>query len=155
MSGLTLRPGGQKMPRSPNVGFIFQFYNLIPVLTAVENVELPLILTPLSKKARRRAHAETALEVVGLADLMHHYPRQLSGGQEQRVAIASAIVTDLAILAADEPTGGLDKVSAEEVLNLMDRLNPELNQPILVVAHHPPAAERARSVRHLDRVALA
>src|SRR5262245_63213836 len=94
MSGLTLRPGGQKMPRSPNVGFIFQFYNLIPVLTAVENVELPLILTPLSKKARR-AHAETALEVVGLADLMHHYPRQLSGGQEQRVVIARAIVTEI------------------------------------------------------------
>src|SRR5215472_11707366 len=154
MSGLTLRPGGQKMPRSPNVGFIFQFYNLIPVLTAVENVELPLILTPLSKKARR-AHTETGLEVVGLADLMHHYPRQLSGGQEQRVAIASAIVTDLAILVADEPTGGLDKVSAEEVLNLMDRLNRELNETILMVTHDPRAAERARSVRHLEKGELA
>src|SRR5262245_64337178 len=107
MSGLTLRPGGQKMPRSPNVGFIFQFYNLIPVLTAVENVELPLILTPLSKKARR-AHAETALEVVGLADLMHHYPRQLTGGQEQRVALADAIATDPTVLVADGTTAELD-----------------------------------------------
>jgi len=124
------------------------------VLTAVENVELPLILTPLSKKARR-AHKETALEVVGLADLMHHYPRQLSGGQEQRVAIARAIVTDPAILVADEPTGDLDKVSAEEVLNLMDRLNRELNKTILMVTHDPRAAERARSVRHLEKGELA
>jgi putative ABC transport system ATP-binding protein len=129
--------------RSRNVGFIFQFYNLIPVLTAVENVELPLILTPLSKK-QRRTHAETALEVVGLADRMHHYPRQLSGGQEQRVAIARAIATDPAILVADEPTGDLDKVSAEEVLHLMDRLNRELNKTILMVTHDPRAAERAR-----------
>ena len=140
--------------RSRNVGFIFQFYNLIPVLTAVENVELPLILTPLSKK-RRRAHAETALEVVGLAERMHHYPRQLSGGQEQRVAIASAIVTDLAILVADEPTGDLDKVSAEEVLDLMDRLNRELTKTILMVTHDPRAAERARSVHHLEKGELA
>src|SRR5207244_9608260 len=108
--------------RSRNVGFIFQFYNLIPVLTAVENVELPLILTPLSKK-ERRDHAETALRIVGLADRAYHYPRQLSGGQEQRVAIARAIVTDPTILVADEPTGDLDKTSAEEVLGLMDRLN--------------------------------
>ena len=140
--------------RSRNVGFIFQFYNLIPVLTAVENVELPLILTPLSKK-QRRAHAETALEVVGLAKRMHHYPRQLSGGQEQRVAIARAIATDPAILVADEPTGDLDKVSAEEVLNLMDRLNRELNKTILMVTHDPRAAERARSVRHLEKGELA
>ena len=140
--------------RSRNVGFIFQFYNLIPVLTAVENVELPLILTPLSKK-QRRAHAETALEVVGLADRMHHYPRQLSGGQEQRVAIARAIATDPAILVADEPTGDLDKVSAEEVLDLMDRLNRELNKTILMVTHDPRAAERARSVRHLEKGELA
>ena len=126
--------------RSRNVGFIFQFYNLIPVLTAVENVELPLILTPLSKK-QRRAHAETALEVVGLAERMHHYPRQLSGGQEQRVAIARAIASDPAILVADEPTGDLDKVSAEEVLNLMDRLNRELNKTILMVTHDPRAAD--------------
>ncbi|MBI2183105.1 MAG: ABC transporter ATP-binding protein [Deltaproteobacteria bacterium] len=120
--------------RSRNVGFIFQFYNLIPVLTAIENVELPLILTPLSK-AERRAHAETALGVVGLADRMHHYPRQLSGGQEQRVAIARAIATDPAILVADEPTGDLDKVSAEEVLNLIERLNRELGKTILMVTH--------------------
>jgi putative ABC transport system ATP-binding protein len=136
--------------RSHNVGFIFQFYNLIPVLTAVENVELPLILTPLSK-SERRAHAETALAVVGLADRMVHYPRQLSGGQEQRVAIARAIVTDPAILVADEPTGDLDKQSAEEVLDLMDRLNAELNKTILMVTHDPRAAERARSTRHLEK----
>ena len=136
--------------RSRTIGFIFQFYNLIPVLTAVENVELPLILTPLSK-AERRAHAETALGVVGLADRMHHYPRQLSGGQEQRVAIARAIVTDPAILVADEPTGDLDKVSAEEILNLIERLNRELNKTILMVTHDPRAAERARSVRQLDK----
>lgn len=140
--------------RSRNVGFIFQFYNLIPVLTAVENVELPLILTPLSKK-QRRAHAETALAVVGLAERMHHYPRQLSGGQEQRVAIARAIATDPTILVADEPTGDLDKVSAEEVLDLMDRLNRELNKTILMVTHDPRAADRARSVRHLEKGELA
>jgi putative ABC transport system ATP-binding protein len=140
--------------RSRNVGFIFQFYNLIPVLTAVENVELPLILTPLSKK-ERRAHAEMALEVVGLAERMHHYPRQLSGGQEQRVAIARAIATDPAILVADEPTGDLDKVSAEEVLDLMEQLNRELNKTILMVTHDPRAAERARSVRHLEKGELA
>ena len=140
--------------RSRTIGFIFQFYNLIPVLTAVENVELPLILTPLSK-AERRAHAETALGVVGLADRMHHFPRQLSGGQEQRVAIARAIVTDPAILVADEPTGDLDKVSAEEVLNLIERLNRELNKTILMVTHDPRAAERARSVRQLDKGELA
>jgi putative ABC transport system ATP-binding protein len=140
--------------RSRNVGFVFQFYNLIPVLTALENVELPLILTPLDKK-ERRVHAETALTVVGLADRMHHYPRQLSGGQEQRVAIARAIATDPAILVADEPTGDLDKNSAEEVLNLMDRLNRELNKTILMVTHDPRAAERARSVRHLDKGELA
>jgi len=140
--------------RSRNVGFIFQFYNLIPVLTALENVELPLILTPLSKQ-ERRGHAETALEVVGLADRLHHYPRQLSGGQEQRVAIARAIATDPAILVADEPTGDLDKISAEEVLDLMDRLNRELNKTILMVTHDPRAAERARSKRHLEKGELA
>lgn len=140
--------------RSRTVGFIFQFYNLIPVLTALENVELPLILTPLSKK-ERRAHAETALQVVGLADRLDHYPRQLSGGQEQRVAIARAIVTDPSIIVADEPTGDLDKVSAEEVLDLMDRLNRELNKTILMVTHDPRAAERARSVRHLEKGELA
>jgi putative ABC transport system ATP-binding protein len=140
--------------RSRNVGFIFQFYNLIPVLTALENVELPLILTPLSKQ-QRRAHAETALQAVGLGDRMHHYPRQLSGGQEQRVAIARAVATDPAILVADEPTGDLDKTSAEEVLDLMDRLNRELNKTILMVTHDPRAAERARSQRHLEKGELA
>jgi putative ABC transport system ATP-binding protein len=140
--------------RSRNVGFIFQFYNLIPVLTAVENVELPLILTPLSKK-QRRAHAETALEVVGLAERLHHYPRQLSGGQEQRVAIARAIATDPTILVADEPTGDLDKTSAEEVLGLMERLNRELKKTILMVTHDPRAAERARATRHLEKGELA
>src|SRR5213594_357598 len=136
--------------RSRNVGFIFQFYNLIPVLTAVENVELPLILTPLSKK-QRRAHAETALEVVGLAERMHHYPRQLSGGQEQRVAIARAIASDPAILVADEPTGDLDRKSAEEVLTLLERLNKEFKKTIVMVTHDPHAAERAHLVRHLDK----
>ncbi len=140
--------------RSHNIGFIFQFYNLIPVLTALENVELPLILSPLSKK-ERRAHAETALEVVGLADRMHHYPRQLSGGQEQRVAIARAVATDPAILVADEPTGDLDKQSADEILQLMERLNRELNKTILMVTHDPRAAERARSTRQLDKGELA
>jgi putative ABC transport system ATP-binding protein len=140
--------------RSRHIGFIFQFYNLIPVLTALENVELPLLLTPLSKK-ERRAHAETALEIVGLAERIDHYPRQLSGGQEQRVAIARAIATDPAILVADEPTGDLDKTSAEEVLDLMDRLNRELNKTILMVTHDPRAAERARSIRHLEKGELA
>jgi putative ABC transport system ATP-binding protein len=140
--------------RSRHIGFIFQFYNLIPVLTAVENVELPLILTPLSKR-ERRAHAEAALSVVGLDDRMHHYPRQLSGGQEQRVAIARAIATDPAILVADEPTGDLDRVSAEEVLRLMERLNSELNKTILMVTHDPRAAERARSIRRLEKGELA
>jgi len=140
--------------RSRNVGFIFQFYNLIPVLTALENVELPLILTPLSKK-ERRAHAEMALAVVGLAERMHHYPRQLSGGQEQRVAIARAVASDPAILVADEPTGDLDKASAEEVLELMDRLNRELNKTILMVTHDPHAAARARSIRHLEKGEMA
>jgi putative ABC transport system ATP-binding protein len=140
--------------RSRNVGFIFQFYNLIPVLTALENVELPLLLAPLSKP-ERRAHAEMALKIVGLGDRMHHYPRQLSGGQEQRVAIARAVVSDPTILVADEPTGDLDKVSAEEVLALMERLNRELKKTILMVTHDPRAAERARSIRHLEKGELA
>jgi putative ABC transport system ATP-binding protein len=140
--------------RARTVGFIFQFYNLIPVLTALENVELPLLLTPLSKK-ERQVHARTALEVVGLADRLQHYPRQLSGGQEQRVAIARAIATDPAILVADEPTGDLDKVSAADVLELMVRLNRELGKTILMVTHDPRAAEKARSVRHLEKGELA
>ena len=140
--------------RAHSVGFIFQFYNLIPVLTAVENVELPLLLTPLSR-AERREHAATALAIVGLDDRMHHYPRQLSGGQEQRVAIARAIATDPTILVADEPTGDLDKASAEEVLGLMERLNRELKKTILMVTHDPRAAERARAIRHLEKGELA
>src|ERR1044071_7948614 len=136
--------------RSQNVGFVFQFYNLIPVLTAVENVELPLTLTSLDKK-ERRAHAEAALTIVGLADRMHHYPRQLSGGQEQRVAIARAVATDPEILVADEPTGDLDRKSAEEVLTLLERLNREYKKTFLMVTHDPHAAERAHLVRHLDK----
>ncbi len=136
--------------RSNHVGFIFQFYNLIPVLTAFENVELPLLLTSLSKKERRR-HVETALSVVGLADRMHHYPKQLSGGQEQRVAIARAIAADPTILVADEPTGDLDKKSAEEILTLLERLNTEFKKTIVMVTHDPRAAERAHVVRHLDK----
>ncbi|HEY2989171.1 MAG TPA: ABC transporter ATP-binding protein [Candidatus Binatia bacterium] len=140
--------------RSRNVGFVFQFYNLIPVLTALENVELPLLLAPLSKN-QRREHAETALKIVGLADRMDHYPRQLSGGQEQRVAIARAVVSDPTLLVADEPTGDLDKTSAEEVLTLMERLNRELRKTILMVTHDPRAAERARTIRHLEKGELA
>jgi putative ABC transport system ATP-binding protein len=140
--------------RSRNVGFIFQFYNLIPVLTALENVELPLLLSPLAK-AERRGHAESALRLVGLADRLDHYPRQLSGGQEQRVAIARAIVTDPTMLVADEPTGDLDKASAEEVLNLLERLNRELGKTVLMVTHDPRAAEKARTIRHLEKGELA
>jgi putative ABC transport system ATP-binding protein len=136
--------------RSTHVGFIFQFYNLIPVLTAYENVELPLLLTPLSKKERRE-HVEMALNVVGLADRMHHYPKQLSGGQEQRVAIARAIATDPTILVADEPTGDLDKNSADEILTLLERLNQEFRKTIVVVTHDPRAAEKAHTIRHLDK----
>ena len=136
--------------RSTHVGFVFQFYNLIPVLTAYENVELPLLLTSLSKKERRQ-HVETALTVVGLQDRMQHYPKQLSGGQEQRVAIARAIATDPAILVADEPTGDLDKNSADEILMLLERLNTEFHKTIVMVTHDPRAAEKARVVRHLDK----
>jgi putative ABC transport system ATP-binding protein len=136
--------------RSTHVGFIFQFYNLIPVLTAYENVELPLLLAPLSKKERRQ-HVEMALTVVGLKDRMRHYPKQLSGGQEQRVAIARAIATDPTILVADEPTGDLDKHSADEILLLLERLNREFKKTIVMVTHDPRAAERALVVRHLEK----
>jgi len=136
--------------RAANVGFIFQFYNLMPVLTAFENVELPLLLTGLSRKERRE-HAELALRVVNLSDRMEHYPSQLSGGQQQRVAIARAIVTDPAILVADEPTGDLDRVSAEEVLQLMDRLVREFGKTIIMVTHDPRAAGKAHVVRHLEK----
>ncbi|HTK82024.1 MAG TPA: ABC transporter ATP-binding protein [Bacteroidota bacterium] len=136
--------------RSKNIGFVFQFYNLMPVLTAFENVELPLLLSKLDKK-QRKEHVELALEVVGLKDRMGHYPKQLSGGQEQRVAIARAIVTDPTLLVADEPTGDLDKVSAEEILNLLERLNSEFKKTIVMVTHDPRAAERAHKSRHLDK----
>lgn len=136
--------------RSHHVGFVFQFYNLIPVLTAYQNVELPLLLTDLSRKEKRE-HVETALKIVGLEDRMSHYPRQLSGGQEQRVAIARAIVTDPTIIVADEPTGDLDKTSAEEILELMVQLNRQFNKTIIMVTHDPRAAEKAHKVIHLDK----
>jgi putative ABC transport system ATP-binding protein len=139
--------------RSQSVGFIFQFYNLIPVLTATENVELPLLLTRLSKKERRE-RALTALKVVGLADRAHHYPRQLSGGQEQRVAIARAIVGDPKVLVADEPTGDLDAKSAEEILALMESLNRDFKKTIVMVTHDPRAAERAHIQHHLEKGVL-
>ncbi len=136
--------------RSQHVGFVFQFYNLLPVLTAFENVELPLLLTSLSK-AERKKHVELALNIVGLGDRIHHYPKQLSGGQEQRVAIARAIVTDPTILVADEPTGDLDKHSAEEILTLLERLNKEFKKTIVMVTHDPRAAEKAHIVHHLEK----
>jgi putative ABC transport system ATP-binding protein len=136
--------------RAGNVGFIFQFYNLIPVLTAFENVELPLHLTGLTK-AQRREHVEAALSMVSLTDRMDHYPGQLSGGEEQRVAIARAVVIDPVILVADEPTGDLDRKSAEDVLGLMDRLNTELGKTIIMVTHDPHAAGRAHLIRHLEK----
>lgn len=139
--------------RSRNVGFIFQFYNLIPVLTAVENVELPLLLTNLTR-AERRERALTALRVVGLADRARHYPRQLSGGQEQRVAIARAIVTDPAVLVADEPTGDLDASSAEDILDLIGTLNADFGKTIVMVTHDPRAASRAHIEWHLEKGVL-
>ena len=139
--------------RAVHVGFIFQFYNLIPVLTAFENVELPLLLTPLNRRERRE-HVEAALEVVGLADRMEHYPSQLSGGQQQRVAIARAVVSDPSILVADEPTGDLDRVSAEDILGLMARLNKDFGKTIIMVTHDPRAAEKAHIVRHLEKGVL-
>ncbi len=136
--------------RSSTMGFIFQQYNLIPVLNALENVELPLLLTKLSS-AERKKRAQTALRVVGLEDRMKHYPRQLSGGQEQRVAIARAIVNDPQIIVADEPTGDLDRKSADEILTLLGRLNTEFQKTILMVTHDPLAAERAGEIHKLDK----
>src|SRR5437762_3461413 len=140
--------------RARHIGFIFQMYNLIPVLSAFENVELPLLLTKLSK-SQRREHVETALKIVGLADRMRHYPRQLSGGQEQRVAIARAIVTDPTILVADEPTGDLDAKNAAETLDLLQRLNVEFKKTIIMVTHDPKAASCARNTLHLEKGLLA
>jgi putative ABC transport system ATP-binding protein len=139
--------------RSRTMGFIFQAYNLLPVLTALENVELPLLLVGLSA-AERKKRAETALRIVGLDDRMDHYPRQLSGGQEQRVTIARAIVNDPTIIVADEPTGDLDRKSAEDVLALLERLNKEFKKTILMVTHDPAAAERATVIRRLNKGAL-
>ena len=139
--------------RAAHVGFIFQFYNLMPVLTAFENVELPLLLTGLSRRDRRE-HVETALEMVGLADRSDHYPNELSGGQQQRVAIARALIADPTLIVADEPTGDLDRHTGEEILNLMDQLNRELGKTIVMVTHDPRAAGRARRMVHLEKGVL-
>jgi len=156
----TIRVGGMEITslsemdlaawRATHVGFIFQFYNLIPVLSALENVELPLHLTSLSH-AERREHAFMALGLVNLEHRLGHYPGQLSGGEQQRVAIARAIVTDPTILVADEPTGDLDRVSAEEILDLVERLNRELGKTIIMVTHDPRAAKRAKVLKHLEK----
>jgi len=139
--------------RNHTIGFIFQTFNLIPVLTAFENVELPLLLTKLSK-SQRRSHVETALNLVGLGERMTHYPRQLSGGQEQRVAIARAIVTDPALILADEPTGDLDAQSADEILAILEKLNKEFKKTVVMVTHDPRAAKHAHVTRHLDKGVL-
>src|ERR1700688_3711435 len=139
--------------RARHVGFIFQMYNLIPVLTAFQNVELPLLLTRLSK-AERRKHIETVLSVVGLADRMNHYPRQLSGGQEQRVAIARAIVSDPTFLLCDEPTGDLDRKSADEIMELIHRLVKEYGKTVLMVTHDPVVANQADTTLHLEKGVL-
>lgn len=136
--------------RSSNIGFVFQFYNLLPVLTAYENVELPLLLTNLTSK-QKKERVEAVLRVVGLEDRMDHYPRQLSGGQQQRVAIARAVVTDPTLLIGDEPTGDLDRKSAEEILTLLSRLNTEFKKTIIMVTHDPHAAESAHKIQHLDK----
>ena len=136
--------------RARHIGYVFQTYNLIPVLTAAENVELPLALTHLSRR-ERVDHVKTALRLVGLADRMDHYPRQLSGGQEQRVGVARAIVSDPTMILADEPTGNLDRESADDILTLLARLNRELGKTIVMVTHDPRAAERAQMIRHLEK----
>ena len=145
--------GGLSKWRSQNVGFVFQLYNLLPVLTAEKNVELPLLLTKLSK-AERRKRADIALRVVGLADRARHYPRQLSGGQEQRVGIARAIVTDPTLLLCDEPTGDLDRKSGDEILELLQTLNREHGKTIVMVTHDPHAADRATRTLHLEKGTL-
>ncbi|GAB3247985.1 ABC transporter ATP-binding protein [Chitinimonas naiadis] len=136
--------------RARHVGFIFQFYNLMPVLSALENVELPLMLTSLGRR-ERRAHAELALDMVGLSDRLTHYPNELSGGQQQRVAIARALVSDPTLIVADEPTGDLDRKSAGEILDLLAQLNTELGKTIVMVTHDARAAERAHAIRHLEK----
>lgn len=139
--------------RAANVGFIFQFYNLMPVLTAFENVELPLLLTHLSR-TQRKQHVEAALAMVSLTDRMEHYPNELSGGQQQRVAIARALVTDPTLIVADEPTGDLDRVTAGEVLDLLEQLHAELGKTIVMVTHDPKAAARAKRLIHLEKGVL-
>jgi putative ABC transport system ATP-binding protein len=139
--------------RAAHVGFIFQFYNLMPVLTAFENVELPLLLTGLSR-SQRRAHAQAALDMVRLSDRMDHYPNELSGGQQQRVAIARALVTDPTLIVADEPTGDLDRVTGSEVLDLLDELHRQLGKTIVMVTHDPKAAARAERMVHLEKGVL-
>jgi putative ABC transport system ATP-binding protein len=136
--------------RARHIGFIFQFYNLMPVLTALENVELPLLLTPLGRR-QRRERAELALSMVGLSDRVEHYPAELSGGQQQRVAIARALVADPTLIVADEPTGDLDRESAGEVLGLMQRLNRELAKTIIMVTHDQRAASHAHAIMHLEK----
>ena len=145
-----LSEGDMARWRARHIGYVFQSYNLIPVLTASENVELPLLLTHLSRQERRE-HVKTALRLVGLGERMDHYPRQLSGGQEQRVGLARAIVSDPTIILADEPTGNLDRESAEDILTLFGRLNRELGKTIVMVTHDPRAAERAQMIRHLEK----
>jgi len=149
------RPGEIELAgwRAHHIGLIFQFYNLIPVLTALENVELPLLLRNLTRRERRE-RATLALDLVGLADRIKHYPGELSGGQQQRVAIARAIVTDPTLIVADEPTGDLDKKSAMEVLELLEQLNKELGKTIIMVTHDPRAAEKAGVIHHLDKGVL-
>ena len=139
--------------RAAHVGFIFQFYNLMPVLTAFENIELPLLLAALSRRERRE-RVVIALSLVGLTDRADHYPGELSGGQQQRVAIARALVTDPTLIVADEPTGDLDRVTGEEILALLERLNRELGKTILVVTHDPKAAEKAHRIVHLEKGVL-
>jgi putative ABC transport system ATP-binding protein len=146
----TLSEGALADWRAANIGFVFQFYNLMPVLTAFENVELPLLLTPLSK-AQRKQHVLAALAMVSLSDRLDHYPNELSGGQQQRVAIARALVTDPTLIVADEPTGDLDRVTAGEVLDLLDELHRSLGKTIVMVTHDPKAAARAHRLVHLEK----